>query len=102
MALEANATEVQRVALREISKKMGKSCSLIHHCVDSNVFEKIIEKETIRDVWVTLKKLYGGDEKLKKVKLQSLRKQYENLHCLVLLKDGGFDKPNKIVWRENL
>lgn len=27
----------------------------------------------------TLKKLYGGDEKLKKFKSQSLRKQYENM-----------------------
>jgi len=43
--------------------------------VDSNIFEKIIEEETSKDVWDTLKKLYGGDEKFNKVKLQALRKQ---------------------------
>lgn len=32
-------------------------------------FEKIIEQETTNDQWDTLNKLYGGDEKLKKVKL---------------------------------
>lgn len=47
--------------------------------MDLNIFEKIIEQETTKEVWDTLKKLYGGDEKLNKVKMQSLRKQYENL-----------------------
>ncbi|GAU22886.1 hypothetical protein TSUD_376970 [Trifolium subterraneum] len=46
-------------------------------CVDSNIFEKIIEEETAKGARDTLKKIYGGDEKLKKVKLQALRKQYE-------------------------
>lgn len=32
-----------------------------------------------KDVWDSLKKLHGGDEKLKKVKLQSLRKEYKNM-----------------------
>lgn len=41
------------------------------------IFEKIIEQETTKEAWGTLKKLYGRDEKLKKVKF--LRKQSENL-----------------------
>ena len=45
--------------------------------MDSDVFEKIIEEETTKGVWDKLKNLYGGDEKLKKVKLQMLRKQYK-------------------------
>lgn len=46
--------------------------------MNSNVFGKITEHETIKDVCDTLKKLYGEDKKLKNVKLKSLRKQYEN------------------------
>lgn len=42
--------------------------------MDSNIFEKIIEQETTKDVWDTLKKLYGEDEKSKKVKLLFFRK----------------------------
>lgn len=57
---------------------------LIHRYVNPNIFEKIVEKETNNEAWDTLKKLYGGDEKLKKVKIQSLRKQYENSQ----MKDG--------------
>ena len=47
--------------------------------MDCDVFEKIIEEETTKGAWEKLKSLYGGDEKLKKVKLQTLRKQYEML-----------------------
>lgn len=64
--LEANATETQRVAHREKSKKDEKGLFLIHWCVDLNIFEKIIEQETTKEAWDTLKKLYGGNEKLKK------------------------------------
>jgi hypothetical protein len=48
--------------------------------VDSYVFEKIIEEESVKDAWDKLKNLYDGGEKLKKVKLQTLRKQYEMMH----------------------
>lgn len=37
--------------------------------MDPNVFEKIIEEETTKEVWDKLKNLYDGDEKLKRVKL---------------------------------
>ena len=48
--------------------------------MDFDIFKMIIEEETTKDSWEKLKSLYGGDEKLKKVKLQTLRKQYEMIH----------------------
>ncbi|CAI8595324.1 unnamed protein product [Vicia faba] len=77
--LETNATEVQKTAYKDQRKKDGKTLFLIHQCVNSDVFEKIIEEETAKGAWEKLKNLYGGDEKLKKVKLQTLMKQYEML-----------------------
>lgn len=74
--LEVNAYDVQQPAHKERRKKDGKCLFLIDPCVDSNVFEKIIEEETTKEVWDKLKNLYG-DEKLKRVKLQILRKQIE-------------------------
>lgn len=50
---------------------------MIHQRVDSNVFEKIIEEETTKGVWNKLKNLYSGDEKLKRVKLLTPRKQFQ-------------------------
>lgn len=79
LPLDANAIEAQRVAHRQLIKMDEKGLFLIHQCVNSNISEKIMEQETTNEAWDTLKKLYGRDEKLKKVKLQSQRKQYENL-----------------------
>ncbi|MCH94065.1 retrovirus-related Pol polyprotein from transposon TNT 1-97, partial [Trifolium medium] len=58
--LPANATEEQRTTYRDAKKKDNKALFLIHQCVDS-------------------KKSYGGDAKVKKVKLQALKRQYELL-----------------------
>ncbi|GAU13535.1 hypothetical protein TSUD_346390 [Trifolium subterraneum] len=58
--LPANATEQQRTTFREAQKNDSKALFLIHQCVDS-------------------KKSYGGDAKVKKVKLQALKRQIELL-----------------------
>ena len=46
--LETNATKIQKTAHKDQRKKDGKTLFLIHECVDSDVFEKIIEKETAK------------------------------------------------------
>lgn len=43
------------------------------------MFEKIVDSTMVNAVWGTLVRCYGGDASVKKVKLQSLCKQYENL-----------------------
>ena len=75
--LAANADDAARTQHKELKKKDVKGLFIIHQCVDSNIFEKIIEEETSKGVWDTLKKIYGGNEKLKGIKLQALRRQYE-------------------------
>ncbi|KAK2404089.1 hypothetical protein QL285_053465 [Trifolium repens] len=76
-ALPANASEEQRTTFREAKKKDNKGLFLIHQCVDSKVFEKIADEETSKAAWDILQKSYGGDAKVKKVKLQALKRQYE-------------------------
>lgn len=46
--LEANADDVQKAAVKDQRKKDGKTQFLIHQCVDSNVFEMIIEEESFK------------------------------------------------------
>lgn len=58
-------------------KKDRKTLQLIHQCVDHNVFENIIEEETTKKAQDNLKMLYGGDEKLNRVKLHTLRNQFK-------------------------
>lgn len=68
-SLEANADDARQDAHKKRRKKDGKDLFLIHQCVDSNVFEKIFEEETVKGAWDQLRSLYGRDEKLKRVKL---------------------------------
>ncbi|CAJ2663346.1 unnamed protein product [Trifolium pratense] len=77
--LPANATAEQRATFREALKKDSKALFLIHQCVDAKVFEKIADFTTSKEAWDTLQKSYGGDAKVKKVKLQALKRQYELL-----------------------
>lgn len=46
--LAENATEAQRTAHRDQKKKDAKGLFLIHQCVDSNIFEKIIDQESAK------------------------------------------------------
>ncbi|KAK2458032.1 hypothetical protein QL285_005238 [Trifolium repens] len=76
----ADATDAQKLAQKDTKKKDQRVLFYIHQCVDENVFEKIADSETAKAAWDTLIRCYGGDASVKKVKLQSLRKQYENLN----------------------
>ncbi|PNY00322.1 hypothetical protein L195_g023599, partial [Trifolium pratense] len=75
--LPTNATAQQRTTFREAQKKDSKALFLIHQCVDAKMFEKIADFTTSKEAWDTLQKSYGGDAKVKKVKLQALKRQYE-------------------------
>ena len=80
ISVATDATNEQRDAHRDVRKKYQKALFYIHQCVDTNVFEKIDDSTTVKAAWDTLSRCYGGDTSVKKVKLQSLRKQYENLN----------------------
>ena len=43
------------------------------------VFVKVIHCETTKEIWDKLKNIYEGDDKVKGVKLQTYRGQFENL-----------------------
>jgi len=77
--LGEGTTKVQRALHRESKKKDFKALFLIRQCVGFANFEKISSANSIKAAWNILNKSYGGADKIKKVKLQSLRRQYELL-----------------------
>ncbi|GAU10771.1 hypothetical protein TSUD_424420, partial [Trifolium subterraneum] len=81
-ALAANATDAEQMAHKELKKRDCKAQFLIHQCLDSANFEKISSTKTAKEAWDILNNAYGGGDKVKKVKLQSLRRQYELLGML--------------------
>ncbi|XP_019429222.1 PREDICTED: uncharacterized protein LOC109336861 [Lupinus angustifolius] len=79
-----DATEAQRSTFRECKKRDCKTLFMIHQYVDESNFEKISSAKTTKEVWDNLEKCCAGAEKVKKVKLQTLRREYE----LLQMKDG--------------
>ncbi|CAJ2632337.1 unnamed protein product [Trifolium pratense] len=78
-ALPRNTNDEQNAVHKESKKKDGEALFIIHQCLDADIFEKILHCESAKEAWDTLARNYGGDEKLKKARLQSLRRQYELL-----------------------
>lgn len=77
--LEANATDQQKQAHRKNIKRDGKALFLLHQGVDAVNFEKISSLDSAKEAWDALENAYAGVDKVKKVRLQTLRRQYELL-----------------------
>ncbi|MCH94407.1 retrovirus-related pol polyprotein from transposon TNT 1-94, partial [Trifolium medium] len=75
--LAEDATEAQRQAHRALKKKDFKAMFFIHQCVDVMNFHKIDNASTSKECWDILEKCHDGDAKLKKVQLQTLKRQFE-------------------------
>lgn len=74
--LGQGGTEEQKEELR---KKDDNALFIIHQCVDDMHFEKIQNAATTREAWSNLVRYHAHGEMIKKVKLQTLRKQYKLL-----------------------
>ena len=55
-------------------------CFIFFSIETKNFFQKISLAETAHDAWDILQKSYKGDERVKQVRLQMLRGQFENLN----------------------
>ena len=75
----ATATEAQRSTYKENKKKDCKAVWFIHQSVDEVNFHKISKASSSKQAWDILEKCYAGGDKIKKVKLQVLQRQYELL-----------------------
>ena len=64
-------------AHNEVKKKDCKAAYCIQTAVDAATFDRISHAETAKEAWDILVKYYEGGEKVKVVKLQTLRRQYE-------------------------
>ncbi|XP_019438865.1 PREDICTED: uncharacterized protein LOC109344555 [Lupinus angustifolius] len=74
-----NENEAQRTSYRESKKKDCKALFLIHQFFDEANFERIVGAKTTKEASDSLEKSYEGAAKMKKVKLQTMRRKYELL-----------------------
>nr|XP_010943412.1 uncharacterized protein LOC105061152 [Elaeis guineensis] len=64
---------------RESQKRDKKALYFIYQSTDESAFEKIAVATTLKQAWEILQNSYKGVEKVKKVRLQTLRDEFEAL-----------------------
>ncbi|XP_039161043.1 uncharacterized protein LOC120289768 [Eucalyptus grandis] len=70
----------EKEALVESRKKDQKALYAIFQAVEETIFEKISSGETAKEAWDILQKSYKGDDRVRRVRLQTLRGDFESLH----------------------
>lgn len=66
-------TGQQTNELKEMKKKDKRALFLIYQAIDENIFERISSSKTSKEAWDLLFKSYRGEEKVKVVRLQTLK-----------------------------
>ena len=77
---EGNLSQTQRDSLRDSRKRDKKVLYLIYQGLDEDAFEKISEAKSAKEAWEKLQISYKGADPVKKVRLQTLRAEFEMLH----------------------
>ena len=72
-------TAAQRRQFDEIKQKEGRAKSCILNSLDDAIFPKITAAKSAKSIWDILKAAYQGNDKVKMVRLQTLRTQFEML-----------------------
>ncbi|XP_022864545.1 uncharacterized protein LOC111384497 [Olea europaea var. sylvestris] len=77
---EVALSQAQRDSLKDARKKDKKTLTLIYQALDEGIFEKVVCATTSKETWEILQNSHKGVEKVKNVRLQTLRGKFEALH----------------------
>ncbi|TXG65924.1 hypothetical protein EZV62_007199 [Acer yangbiense] len=78
-ALRANPTIAQIKQNEEKKMKRDKAVTCLHSALTDSVFTSIMHLETAKSIWDELKSRFEGSERVKSVKLLTLKREFENL-----------------------
>jgi len=71
--------EAEKQVLKANRKKDNKAKTIIYQGLDEAIFEIIASAETSKEIWEALQQKYKGADRIKKIRLQSLRGEFELL-----------------------
>ncbi|XP_022897496.1 uncharacterized protein LOC111411170 [Olea europaea var. sylvestris] len=77
---EIALSQALRDSLKDARKKDKKALTLIYQALDEGMFEKVACATTSKETWEILQNFHKGVEKVKNVRLQTLRGEFEALH----------------------
>ncbi|PON75870.1 hypothetical protein PanWU01x14_038210 [Parasponia andersonii] len=77
---EATLSSTQKDSLKDSKKRDKKALFLIYQTLDDDGFEKISSATSTKEAWEKLQISYKGEEKVKKVCLQTLRGEFDLLY----------------------
>uniref|UniRef100_A0A803L759 Methyltransferase n=1 Tax=Chenopodium quinoa TaxID=63459 RepID=A0A803L759_CHEQI len=76
---ESSLSDAQRKRLEEERMKDAKALYLIQNAVKDTIFSRIMRANTAKEAREILQQEFQGDSKVRSIKLQSLRRDFENL-----------------------
>lgn len=76
--------EAQHQVIEGQKLKDLKAKNYLFQAIDRNILETILDKDTSKGIWDSMKQKYQGSTKVKRAQLQALRRDFEILH----MKDG--------------
>ncbi|KAC9449885.1 hypothetical protein E3N88_45811 [Mikania micrantha] len=74
-----NDEDNDRTRLREHKRRDARALSLIQQAVHDDIFSRIASAVTSKQAWSLLETEYQGDSKVKTIRLQGLRREFETL-----------------------
>ncbi|KAK3017837.1 hypothetical protein RJ639_003347 [Escallonia herrerae] len=74
-----NLTENQKKELEEVRQKDANALSIIQRGVTKSIFPRIIRATKAKEAWDILKVEYHGDDKVRAINLQTLRRDFKNM-----------------------
>jgi hypothetical protein len=72
-------TEAQRKAREDARVKDLKVKNYLFQAIDRTIMETILDKETAKGIWDSMRQKYQGSTKVRRAQLQALRREFEIL-----------------------
>nr|KYP71345.1 Signal peptidase complex catalytic subunit SEC11C [Cajanus cajan] len=76
----SSLTATQKMELKENKQKNSKALFILQQVVTDTIFPRIMGATTSKEAWNTLQEEFEGSEKIRAVKLQTLRHNFELLN----------------------
>ena len=80
VAEDADISDEQKKVVADQRLKDLRAKNYLFQAIDRSILETILDKETSKGIWDSMKKKFQGNARVKRAQMQALRKDFEILH----------------------